>query len=122
MFTVAAATSLLTLEQVDLNLAANGSIAATLTGGRVILREQAKITLNNGEGGIPATLTGGINRTNGSLTTTGFALNGGFVGLTAPAATTNQAVWSVAQQGTGEASIVANVDAIPLNKSARFSN
>jgi hypothetical protein len=121
VFNVLTPASRLTLNQADLNVA-GGSILVNDIGGRVVLQQRAKITLNTGEGGIPATLTGGINRTAGSLATTGFALNGDFAGLTAPNATTNQAVWSVAQQGTGEVSVVANAATLTLNKSARFSN
>jgi hypothetical protein len=108
---------ILILEQVDLNLAVNGRLiltaAATDSGTQVVLRKQAKITLNNGEGGIRTTrsnITGGGN--------VGVLSKG--VGYIAPNATTNQTVWSVAQEGTSEASITASTagGTVTLSKSA----
>jgi hypothetical protein len=118
LFKVLAATSLLTLNRADLNLASYGSISFDIAGGRVILTDRAKITLNSGEDGVPTTLSA-INRTTGSLSTTGISLSGGFVGLT----DTSSKVLSVAQQGAdvAEVSIVANA-AADITKSAKFTN
>jgi hypothetical protein len=114
-FNLAGATGLLTLEQVDLNLAVNGNVTIAAIGGRVILREGAKLTLNNGEGGVPTkrtiiTGTGNLERT----------LSGGFVGLTAPTATTTQPVWSVTHENpaAAEVSIVATAATVVLSKSS----
>jgi hypothetical protein len=101
-------TGRLILEQVDLNLATFGVLAIVNMRDQVILAKQARITLNNTEGGIPTewgfiTLSGGANSS--------AILNGGFVGLTAPGSTTKQSVWSVAHRGgdAPDAGITATV-------------
>jgi hypothetical protein len=103
----------LTLEQVELNLAAYGTLRITDVGGRVILTDGAKITLNSGENGIPTELS--------TITTSGGTarLAGDFNGLTAPGSTTKQAVWSVAHKGgaAADASIIANIANIAFSKS-----
>jgi hypothetical protein len=102
---------LLTLERAELILE-KGSVILAAVGGRLILDKQAKITLTTTEGGIPT------DRTRiGSAAT----LSGDLVGLTAPGSTTNQTVWSVAQGGTGEASIAATAATFTLSKSSRFT-
>jgi hypothetical protein len=111
-FTLAA--QILTLKQADLNLAANGSISIA-DGARVILTERGKITLNNGEGGVPTTLT--KIGPNGDLS--------GGVGLTNPsdAEKTSQSIWSVVHQDTAAAdvSITATGAAVSISRSSKFT-
>jgi hypothetical protein len=112
-FTVSTDTYL-TLKQVDLNLAAFGGLeiaAVTSNHGGVILKDRAKIILNNGEGGQPATGTK-ITTSAGTL-----ALGGDYEALTAPNAAANkEPVWSVAQNGVGEASVIAGAATVTLGK------
>jgi hypothetical protein len=111
----AAGGKLLTLEQTNLNLAANGSVVIE-DDARMILAKQAKITLNNGEGGVPTTRS--------KIGANGF-LSGGFVGLTSPSATTTQAVWSVAHKDAeaADVSITATGADVTLAKSGTtFTN
>jgi hypothetical protein len=120
LFTVATL-KYLTLKQVDLNLSVFGGLK--ITGGAyggVILKDRAKIILNSGEGGKPATgtkITVGANS---------LALGGDYEALTAPNAAANkETVWSVAQNGgVGEASIIAGAADVTLGKTpaATFTN
>jgi hypothetical protein len=113
VFTLAT-TKLLILEQADLNLAANGSVVIT-DPARVILTEQGKITLNNGEGGKETIRE--------KIGDNGF-LSGGFVGITAPTApdtgTGTQPVWSVAHRDAAAADvgIAASGANVTLSKSS----
>jgi hypothetical protein len=118
-FTLDGTTGLLSLEQTDLNLAANGSVVINDAEGRVILTGQAKIILNNGEGGVPTARSRITNGGNVGI------LSGGVVGLTAPTATTTQAVWSVAHRDAAAAdvSIVAAAAGFTLSKTGTsFTN
>jgi hypothetical protein len=118
-FTLDGQTGLLSLEQVDLNLAANGSVVIDDAEGRVILTGQAKIILNNGEGGVSTARSRITNGGNVGV------LSGGVVGLTAPTATTTQPVWSVAHRDAAAAdvSIVAAAAGFTLSKTGTsFTN
>jgi hypothetical protein len=107
------ALKLLTLQQVDLNLAAHGGLVITTgaTPARVILTDKAKITLNNGEGGKETDRTK-IAQGGNSVT-----LTGDLVGLTAPSASTTQAVWSVAHNGGSDVNIISGTATVTLSKS-----
>jgi hypothetical protein len=88
----------LTLEQVDLNLTAAGSIATTLVTDQVELTKRAKITLRDDAGGVAT------DRNKIGSTARNAALDGDFAGLTSGAAST-QAALSVAHNGGSPALI-----------------
>jgi hypothetical protein len=83
----------LTLEQVDFNLITSGTIATSLATDQVELTKRAKIILKDD--------TGGVATTRGKIGTAAryAALDGDFVGLIAPTATTTQAALSLAHNG-----------------------
>jgi hypothetical protein len=113
-FSLTGSGSVLILQQVDLNLAGHGSlgIAGAGTANQVTLADQAKITLNNGEGG-KATSRSKI----GQSATLFATLTGDYEAVTAPTATTSQAAWSVAHKGEAYVSIIGGASAVSLSKS-----
>jgi hypothetical protein len=111
--TVAESTGTLALDQVELDVAVNGSVRLESPGSRVSLDNGAKIILLPGENGQPTPAELSTIKLAGTTTTTrGAQLTGAFLALTAPDDTKYPA-WSVAHKGGQLAEV--NITVIPTN-------